>query len=80
VRRWGGALPQYSVGHTDRIAAVRAAVARQPALAICGAAFEGVGIAACVAAARTAADGLARRLTEPLDGHTTDGADTMEAP
>ena len=54
VTRWGGALPQYTVGHLDRVATIRAAVAAQPGLAICGAAYEGVGIPACVATARTA--------------------------
>ncbi len=27
VTRWGGGLPQYNVGHLDRVAAIRAAVA-----------------------------------------------------
>nr|WP_189181473.1 protoporphyrinogen oxidase [Microbispora rosea] len=55
VTRWGGSLPQYDVGHLDRIARVRAALAGQPGLAVCGAAYEGVGIPACIATARTAA-------------------------
>jgi protoporphyrinogen/coproporphyrinogen III oxidase len=55
VTRWGGALPQYTVGHLDRVAAIRAAVAVQPGLAVCGAAYDGVGIPACVATARAAA-------------------------
>src|SRR6516162_8759986 len=55
VSRWGGALPQYTVGHLDRVARIRAAVAAQPGLAVCGAAYEGVGIPACVATARAAA-------------------------
>ncbi|HEX2822813.1 MAG TPA: FAD-dependent oxidoreductase, partial [Streptosporangiaceae bacterium] len=56
VTRWGGALPQYTVGHRDRVARICAAVAAQPGLAVCGAAYDGVGIPACVATARTAAD------------------------
>ena len=56
VTRWGGGLPQYSVGHLDRIARIRAGVARLPGLAVCGAAFDGVGIPACIASARLAAD------------------------
>jgi oxygen-dependent protoporphyrinogen oxidase len=56
VTRWGGALPQYTVGHLDRVARIRATMAAQPGLAICGAAYDGVGIPACVATARTAAD------------------------
>ena len=54
VTRWGGALPQYTVGHLDRVAAIRAAVGAQPGLAVCGAAYDGVGIPACVATARAA--------------------------
>jgi oxygen-dependent protoporphyrinogen oxidase len=54
VTRWGGGLPQYNVGHLDRVARVRAAVKRQPGLAVAGAAYDGVGIPACVATARAA--------------------------
>jgi oxygen-dependent protoporphyrinogen oxidase len=56
VTRWGGALPQYTVGHLDRVARIRATLATQPGLAVCGAAYDGVGIPACVATARTAVD------------------------
>jgi len=55
VTRWGGGLPQYNVGHLDRVAAIRAAVAGQPGLAVAGAAYDGVGIPACVATAKSAA-------------------------
>jgi oxygen-dependent protoporphyrinogen oxidase len=55
VTRWGGGLPQYSVGHLDRVARIRAGVAAQPGLAVCGAAYDGVGIPACIASARLAA-------------------------
>jgi oxygen-dependent protoporphyrinogen oxidase len=56
VTRWGGGLPQYNVGHLDRVARIRAAVAGQPGLAVAGAAYDGVGIPACVGTARSAAD------------------------
>jgi protoporphyrinogen/coproporphyrinogen III oxidase len=56
VSRWGGALPQYAVGHVERIARVRAAVEANPGLAVCGAVYDGVGVAACVASARRAVD------------------------
>jgi protoporphyrinogen/coproporphyrinogen III oxidase len=55
VTRWGGGLPQYNVGHLDRVASIRAAVAGQPGLAVAGAAYDGVGIPACIATARSAA-------------------------
>jgi protoporphyrinogen/coproporphyrinogen III oxidase len=56
VTRWGGGLPQYTVGHRDRVARIRAGVAAQPGLAVCGAAYDGVGVPACIASARLAAD------------------------
>jgi oxygen-dependent protoporphyrinogen oxidase len=56
VTRWGGGLPQYNVGHLDRVARIRQAVSEQPGLAVAGAAYDGVGIPACVATARRAAD------------------------
>ncbi|HEY2080216.1 MAG TPA: protoporphyrinogen oxidase [Streptosporangiaceae bacterium] len=56
VSRWGGGLPQYSVGHLDRVARIRAGIATQPGLAICGAAYDGVGIPACISTARLAVE------------------------
>jgi oxygen-dependent protoporphyrinogen oxidase len=56
VTRWGGALPQYTVGHVDRIRRIKAAVAGQPGLAVAGAVYDGVGIPACVGTARAAVD------------------------
>jgi protoporphyrinogen/coproporphyrinogen III oxidase len=54
VTRWGGGLPQYNVGHLERVARIRAAVAQQPGLAVAGAAFDGIGIPACIATAKSA--------------------------
>jgi protoporphyrinogen/coproporphyrinogen III oxidase len=62
VTRWGGALPQYTVGHLDRVARIRAAIAAQPGLAVCGAAYDGVGIPACIATAREAASQVTKFL------------------
>jgi protoporphyrinogen/coproporphyrinogen III oxidase len=55
VTRWGGGLPQYTVGHLDRVARIRAAVAEAPGLAVCGAAYDGLGIPACIGTGRSAA-------------------------
>jgi protoporphyrinogen/coproporphyrinogen III oxidase len=54
VTRWGGSLPQYTVGHPGRVAAIRSGVAALPALAVCGAAYDGLGIPACIASAQSA--------------------------
>ena len=55
VQRWGGGLPQYAVGHVARIARIQEAVAAVPGLAVCGAAYDGVGIPAVIGSARRAA-------------------------
>lgn len=54
VTRWGGALPQYTVGHLDRVARIRAELSAVPGLGGCGAAYDGLGVPACVASARRA--------------------------
>ena len=55
VQRWGGGLPQYDVGHLDRVAIVDRSVAAVPGLEVCGAAYNGVGIPAVIASGRAAA-------------------------
>jgi oxygen-dependent protoporphyrinogen oxidase len=55
VQRWAAGLPQYAVGHLDLVASIRASVATVPGLAVCGAAYDGVGIPAVIASARRAA-------------------------
>jgi oxygen-dependent protoporphyrinogen oxidase len=62
VQRWGGGLPQYGVGHVDRVRALEEAVAAVPGLAVAGAALHGVGVPACVGTARAAAERVATRL------------------
>ncbi|MDG4859853.1 FAD-dependent oxidoreductase, partial [Streptomyces sp. T-3] len=60
VTRWTRGLPQYGVGHADRVARIRESVGKLQGLELCGASYEGVGVAACVATGRSAA----RRLAE----------------
>ncbi|MEV0555781.1 protoporphyrinogen oxidase [Streptomyces sp. NPDC050597] len=58
VTRWTDGLPQYPVGHHARVARIREHVGKLPGLAVCGAAYDGVGIPACVASANAAVDKL----------------------
>ncbi len=68
VQRWGGALPQYAVGHLDRVAQIRSAVADLPGLELAGAAYDGVGIPATIGTGRRAAAALLHELTaRPVD-------------
>jgi oxygen-dependent protoporphyrinogen oxidase len=67
VNRFDRAMPQYHVGHLDRVARIRDQAARHPGLLVAGAAFGGVGIPDCVksgvAAATAAAAHIAARHT-----------------
>ena len=65
VARWGGGLPQYVVGHQERVARIRTDVARHPGLAVAGAAYDGIGIPACIAGARTAATHVLASVRRP---------------
>ncbi|HET6561134.1 MAG TPA: protoporphyrinogen oxidase [Marmoricola sp.] len=65
VQRWGGGLPQYAVGHLDRVRRIRSAVAEVRGLAVCGAAYDGLGIPACIASAERAA----RQVLDQLPTH-----------
>jgi oxygen-dependent protoporphyrinogen oxidase len=58
VHRHPRAMPQYAVGHLDRVAAIEARVAALPGLALVGGAYRGVGIPDCVRGAEAAADRL----------------------
>ncbi|MFI8368010.1 protoporphyrinogen oxidase [Streptomyces sp. NPDC085466] len=70
VTRWTDGLPQYPVGHLDRVARARAALAALPGLRLAGAAYDGVGIPACVASAHRAADAVADEIiATPETGH-----------
>lgn len=83
VVRWDRGMPQYTLGHPDRVAAVEQALARHPRLAIAGNAFQGVGIPDCIlsgerAAARIA-DGLRRQAKSAVAAHHGDGLGLAEA-
>ncbi|MEU3609835.1 protoporphyrinogen oxidase [Streptomyces sp. NPDC035033] len=77
VTRWTGGLPQYPVGHLARVAGIREAVAGLPGLRLAGAAYDGVGVPACVASAHRAADALADEIiatsetAHPGAGHSS---------
>lgn len=70
VARWGGALPQYLVGHRELVARLRASLNQLPGLAVAGAALEGVGIPACLASAQQAVSKITTDLSRTPDLHT----------
>lgn len=54
VSRWKQSLPQYTIGHLERVTAIERAVARHSGLAITGNMFHGVGISRCILSAENA--------------------------
>ncbi|MDX2170372.1 MAG: protoporphyrinogen oxidase [Deltaproteobacteria bacterium] len=57
IARWRRAMPQYQVGHLDRIARIRSRAAAL-GLHLAGNAYEGVGIPDCIRSGETAAEAL----------------------
>jgi oxygen-dependent protoporphyrinogen oxidase len=64
VHRWPLGMPQYVLGHPERLERMDAAVARHPGLALAGAAYRGVGIPDCI----TSGEEAARSVAESLAG------------
>jgi oxygen-dependent protoporphyrinogen oxidase len=59
VVRWPCALPQYTVGHAERMSAIDQAVARWPGLHLTGNAYRGISMVDCVRNAAALAEQLA---------------------
>ena len=62
VHRWPSGMPQYLLGHPERLAAIAARVAELSGLGLAGAAYRGVGIPDCIASGEAAAESVARAL------------------
>ena len=61
VRRWPSSLPQYEVGHLERVAEIEALVNQQPNLWLLGNGYRGVGLPDLIRDARAAARELLSR-------------------
>jgi oxygen-dependent protoporphyrinogen oxidase len=57
IARWRRAMPQYQVGHLERVARIRARAAAV-GVALAGNAYEGVGIPDCIRSGETAAESV----------------------
>lgn len=65
VFRWPDAMPQYTLGHLDRLVTIEAKLRDLPGLFLAGASYRGVGIPDCVASGETAAERVATHLGAP---------------
>jgi oxygen-dependent protoporphyrinogen oxidase len=66
--RWPSAIAQYTVGHLDRVARIRACAARHSGLHLCGASYDGVSFNHAIASGRRLARDLAARLEGAVEG------------
>lgn len=73
IHRWRQRLPQYTVGHLERVAEIERRLAAYPGLTVAGASYRGAGIPDCIDSARRAV----RRLTR-LSGVTTSPSPVSE--
>lgn len=56
VSRWPSVMPQYALGHLERVRSIEERVAAIPGLAIAGNAYHGVGVPQCIASGEQAAE------------------------
>ena len=64
IARHARGMPQYTLGHLDRVAAIRELQRNHPGLGLAGNAFDGVGIPDCVRSGQSAADAILSSLDE----------------
>ncbi len=62
VFRWAQAMPQYVIGHRDRVKAIRQRLATHQGLFVTGAAYEGLGIPDCIRDGKETAQALCAEL------------------
>lgn len=55
IHRHRDAMPQYAVGHLERVDAIESRLARHPGLALAGAAYRGIGVPDCIRSGEAAA-------------------------
>jgi oxygen-dependent protoporphyrinogen oxidase len=56
IYRWKRALPQYNLGHLDLLKQIDERLTSLPRVALCGAAYRGVGIPDCIQSGQAAAE------------------------
>jgi oxygen-dependent protoporphyrinogen oxidase len=60
IFRWHAAMPQYHLGHLDRLQRIKDRMGNLPGLALAGNAFTGVGIPQCIRSGELAAESVCK--------------------
>jgi protoporphyrinogen/coproporphyrinogen III oxidase len=63
VNRWMKAMPQYTIGHLDRLKQIEGVLSRYGGVVLAGAAYRGVGIPDCIREGTLAAQRVLRHLS-----------------
>ena len=58
VAKWGRSMPQYEVGHLDRVKEIENSLNKLPGLTLAGNAYQGAGIPDCIRSGEFAAESL----------------------
>lgn len=69
IYRWPRSMPQYLLGHLDRLAHIQARLPNHPGLFLAGAAYRGVGIPDCIHEGETAAQAAVTYLNQVVESH-----------
>lgn len=64
IAHWHGAMPQYHVGHLEKVRQIEERAAKIPGLALAGNSFRGVGVPFCVHDGEQAAELILKLKTE----------------
>ncbi len=68
VFRWPEAMPQYTVGHLDRLRLIERKLEALPGLRLAGNAYRGIGLPDCIASGEAAAEAVLAGLPLPAAG------------
>jgi oxygen-dependent protoporphyrinogen oxidase len=69
VAKWERSMPQYEVGHLDRINEIENEVSKLPGLALAGNSYRGAGIPDCIRGGQSAAESIVTYLTPAPTQH-----------
>jgi hypothetical protein len=70
ITRYQRAMPQYNIGHVERVNNIRGKLGNYPGIAVAGSAFEGVGIPDCIASGQRAAESVVQILQKIAENMT----------
>lgn len=62
---WENAMPQYNLGHPEKLKRIDAALKKHPALALAGNGYRGIGIPDCIRSGEEAVKKIERELSRP---------------